>query len=108
MRRRLFVTLIAMLAVAATFYLNLQRVHAGQEPDASGYQVLEPIRQGSLTVFPVVTSKSYPTGQFLTLDEGLRSGEVNRRYCAFLSAPSTACCFRAASCAKVSGRTLVG
>ena len=76
MRRRLLVTLIAMLAVAATFYLNLQRVHAGQEPDASGYQVLEPIRQGSLTVFPVVTSKSYPTGQFLTLDEGLRSGEV--------------------------------
>ena len=76
MRRRLFVTLIAMLVVAATFYLNLQRVHAGQEPDASGYQVLEPIRQGSLTVFPVVTSKSYPTGQFLTLDEGLRSGEV--------------------------------
>jgi len=76
MRPRLFVTLIAMLAVAATFFLSLERVHAGQEPDASGYQVLEPIRQGSLTVFPVVTSKSYPTGQFLTLDEGLRSGEV--------------------------------
>src|SRR6202023_1099900 len=56
--------------------LNLQRVHAGQEPNASGYQVLEPIRQGSLTVFPVVASKSYPTGEFLTLDEGLRSGEV--------------------------------
>jgi hypothetical protein len=76
MRPRLFVTLIAMLAVAATFCLSLQRVHAGQEPDASGYQVLEPIRQGSLTVFPVVASKSYPTGEFLTLDEGLRSGEV--------------------------------
>ena len=76
MRPRLFVTLIAVLAVAATFCLNLQRVHAGQEPDASGYQVLEPIRQGSLTVFPVVAAKSYPTGEFLTLDEGLRSGEV--------------------------------
>jgi hypothetical protein len=76
MRPRLFVTLIAALAVAATFCLNLQRVHAGQEPGASGYQVLEPIRQGSLTVFPVVASKSYPTGEFLTLDEGLRSGEV--------------------------------
>jgi len=76
MRPRLFVTLIAMLALAATFCLNLQRVRAGQEPDASGYQVLEPIRQGSLTVFPVVASKSYPTGEFLTLDEGLRSGEV--------------------------------
>jgi hypothetical protein len=76
MRPRLFVTPIAMLAVAATLCLNLQRVHAGQELDASGYQVLEPIRQGSLTVFPVVASKSYPTGEFLTLDEGLRSGEV--------------------------------
>jgi len=76
MRPRLFVTLIAMLALAAAFCLNLQRVHAGQEPNASGYQVLEPIRQGSLTVFPVVASKSYPTGEFLTLDEGLRSGEV--------------------------------
>jgi hypothetical protein len=76
MRPKLFVTLIAMLAVAATLCLNLQRVHAGQELDASGYQVLEPIRQGSLTVFPVVASKSYPTGEFLTLDEGLRSGEV--------------------------------
>ena len=35
MRPRLFVTLIAVLAVAATFCLNLQRVHAGQEQDAS-------------------------------------------------------------------------
>jgi hypothetical protein len=38
--------------------------------------VLEPIRHGSLTVFPVVAPKSYATGEFLTLDEGLRSGEV--------------------------------
>jgi hypothetical protein len=38
--------------------------------------VLEPIRHGNLTVFPVVTARSYPTGEFLTLDEGLRSGEV--------------------------------
>jgi len=38
--------------------------------------VLDPIRHGSLTVFPVVAAKTYPTGEFLTLDEGLRSGEV--------------------------------
>ena len=38
--------------------------------------MLEPIRHGNLTVFPVVAAKSYPTGEFLTLDEGLRSGEV--------------------------------
>jgi hypothetical protein len=29
-----------------------------------------------LTVFPVVTANPHDTGQFLTLDEGLRSGEV--------------------------------
>jgi hypothetical protein len=55
---------------------NLRPVHAGEQPSASGYKVLEPIRHGSLTVFPVVAAKSYPTGEFLTLDEGLRSGEV--------------------------------
>ncbi len=42
----------------------------------SGYKVLAPIRQGNLTVFPIVAGKSHDTGQFLTLDEGLRSGEV--------------------------------
>jgi hypothetical protein len=44
--------------------------------DASGYKVLEPIRHGNLTVFPVVAAKSYPTAEFMTLDEGLRSGDV--------------------------------
>ena len=48
----------------------------GEQPSASGYKVLEPIRHGSLTVFPVVAPKSYATGEFLTLDEGLRTGEV--------------------------------
>ena len=34
------------------------------------------IRHGNLTVFPVVAAHSYDTQEFLTLDEGLRSGEV--------------------------------
>src|SRR5947209_19748576 len=51
-------------------------VHAGEQPSISGYKVLEPIRHGSLTVFPIVVPKSYSTGEFMTLDEGLRSGEV--------------------------------
>ena len=45
-------------------------------PPASGYTVLAPIRQGNLTVFPVVAARSFDTQDFLTLDEGLRSGEV--------------------------------
>lgn len=43
---------------------------------ASGYKVLEPIESGSLTVFPVVAGTTHDTSGFLTLDEGLRSGDV--------------------------------
>jgi hypothetical protein len=75
MRARLFATVIAMFVLTAILSLQLRRVQAGQE-SASDYTVLAPIRNGSLTVFPVVASKSYATGQFLTLDEGFRSGEV--------------------------------
>lgn len=46
------------------------------QPASSGYKVLAPIQHGNLTVFPVVASKSHDTDEFLTLDEGLRSGEV--------------------------------
>jgi len=50
-------------------------VQAG-ENSYSGYKVLSPIRHGNLTVFPVVANTSHYTQLFLTLDEGLRSGEV--------------------------------
>src|ERR1041385_836118 len=42
----------------------------------TGFQVLAPIRHGNLTIFPVVASYVHDTRGFLTLDEGLRSGEV--------------------------------
>ena len=76
MRPRLFVAVSALVVVAGMVCLDLRPVHAGEEPSASGYKVLEPIRHGSLTVFPVVAPRSYATSEFLTLDEGLRSGEV--------------------------------
>ena len=54
-----------------------QPVAAGG-PAGSGYRVLKPIKSGDLTLFPVVRDdgKSAPADQFLTLDEGLKSGEV--------------------------------
>jgi hypothetical protein len=67
---------MGLVIVAAMVCMDLRPVYAGEQPYASGYKVLEPIRHGSLTVFPVVAPKSYITGEFLTLDEGLRSGEV--------------------------------
>jgi len=47
----------------------------GGEP-TSGYKVLASISHGNLTIFPVVADFSHDTSRFLTLDEGLRSGEV--------------------------------
>jgi hypothetical protein len=76
MRPRLFVAGMVLVVAAGMVCLDLRPVQAGEQPSASGYKVLEPIRHGSLTVFPVVAPKTYATGEFLTLDEGLRSGEV--------------------------------
>ncbi len=40
------------------------------------YKVLSPISHGNLTIFPVVAAAIHDTSEFLTLDEGIRSGEV--------------------------------
>jgi len=54
--------------------LRPYRAPAGEV--VSGYKVLEPIRHGNLTVFPVIAARAHDTAEFITLDEGLRSGEV--------------------------------
>jgi hypothetical protein len=66
-----------VLAIAAGLVVGAQRdARAGELPETSDYKVLAPIRHGNLTVFPVVSSASHDTGGFLTLDEGLKSGDV--------------------------------
>jgi len=67
---------MALLIVSGLVVADHREAQAGEVVGSSGYKVLDPIRHGNLTIFPVVSSKSYPTGEFLTLDEGLRSGEV--------------------------------
>ena len=68
---------IAFLRFVVGFIvLDQSPVRAGEISPAPGYKVLDPIRHGNLTVFPVIAAKTYPTSEFLTLDEGLRSGEV--------------------------------
>jgi hypothetical protein len=74
MNPKIFLGVMALTIVAGLVVVNQWQAQAGEV--AEGYKVLEPIRHGNLTVFPVVAAKSYPTGEFLTLDEGLRSGEV--------------------------------
>src|SRR5208283_249240 len=74
MRLGIAVTGIVLLVVAAVVVPCL--LQAGEVTPAAGYSLLGPIRSGNLTVFPVVAGRSYDTAEFLTLDEGLRSGEV--------------------------------
>ncbi len=74
------------LAVAGLFSIAaFNRADAGQpappnpspgQVSHSKYKVLAPISQDNLTIFPVVAANTYDTSRFLTLDEGLRSGEV--------------------------------
>ena len=68
--------LTVLLFVVGFIVLDQSPVRAGETSPAPGYKVLDPIRHGNLTVFPVVAAKTYATSEFLTLDEGLRSGEV--------------------------------
>lgn len=53
--------------------------YAGPQAATGEYRVLEPIQSGGLTLFPVVRNGNSDAGEkwnYLTLDEGLRSGEV--------------------------------
>jgi len=76
MSPKILLALALLLTMAGLMIVEQRDARAGEVTPASGYKVLEPIRHGNLTVFPVVAAKTYPTGEFLTLDEGLRSGEV--------------------------------
>jgi hypothetical protein len=68
-----FATVMAALLLVGHY----QPVAAGPL-ESSGYKVLKPIESGDLTLFPVVltSGKTPPADQFLTLDEGLKNGEV--------------------------------
>jgi hypothetical protein len=71
-----FLVLAVLVMVSALMFVDQRPVQAGEVSPTPSYKVLDPIRHGNLTVFPVVAARSYPTGEFMTLDEGLRSGDV--------------------------------
>jgi hypothetical protein len=57
--------------------VNHVRAAAGPtEQPHSSYRVLAPIESGNLLLFPVVQSVKTPASPFLTLDEGIKSGQV--------------------------------
>ncbi len=64
-------------ALVAAFAVS-PHAEAGQKLDQPEYRVLDPLQSGALTLFPIVRRdrSAIPKWDFLTLDEGLRSGEV--------------------------------
>lgn len=71
-----FVACLLLVASAMVLSQHAKPVAAGGTESA--YRVLKPIQSGDLTLFPVVRAdaKSLPTNEFLTLDEGFKTGEV--------------------------------
>jgi hypothetical protein len=71
---------LPMLAVLFTGFAVISAAFAGDAGSlpatSNDYKILAPITHGDLTIFPVVSSKSHDTSDFITLDEGIRSGEV--------------------------------
>jgi len=71
---RLLLGALALIVLATQFNPS---AGAGQTSPISGdYKLLDPISHGDLTVFPVVSNKAHDTSEFITLDEGIRSGDV--------------------------------
>lgn len=63
-----------LLAVCCLFMATT--AFAGMPKNSSEYKVLPAITHGSLAIFPVLGSQSHDTSRLITLDEGIRSGEV--------------------------------
>lgn len=77
MERSLFTLLSSFLGFTALGFVS---AGPGAPTPPSRYEgdwrLLEPITYENLTVFPVVSSGGYDASQFLTLEEGLSSGEI--------------------------------
>src|SRR5499427_1972135 len=64
------------IIVLATQFITSSAGAGGTSPISGDYKLLDPISHGDLTVFPVVSNRAHDTSEFITLDEGIRSGDV--------------------------------
>ena len=81
MHRPLVAVIIAALAAIATFgglafvWAAPQTAKASQRPEGD-WRILDPVTYENIAIFPVVSGSLQDTSSFLTLEEGLASGEV--------------------------------
>src|SRR6476646_9490813 len=72
-------SILAILMVLACGLIVMAAGNAGDTSlpaTANDYKILAPITHGDLTIFPVVSDKIHDTSNFITLDAGIRSGDV--------------------------------
>jgi hypothetical protein len=70
------IRILAMLLVALAIGTTRLAGPAEAAKTTAPYKILEPIHQDNLLIFPVIARNMQDTSQFVTLDEGMRSGEV--------------------------------
>src|SRR5712664_3188635 len=81
MQRSLLAVTVSALAVIATFgslafvWAAPHANKAAQRPEGD-WRILDPVTYENISIFPVVSGSSQDTSSFLTLEEGLASGEV--------------------------------
>ena len=63
------------VSIAGFLFFGAHSLAQGKE-FASRYKVLSPVIKGNLAVYPVIGSASFDTAGLLTLDEGIRSGQI--------------------------------
>ncbi|HEY6254058.1 MAG TPA: DUF6569 family protein [Candidatus Angelobacter sp.] len=76
MKTKLILGILMMVAPVLLLVTRPQPAHAGNETINPQFKVLAPIAHGNLTIFPIVAGKVHDTSDFITLDEGVRTGDV--------------------------------
>src|SRR3569832_1480856 len=76
MFRRSGLRIFQVAALAGAISFAALFASSGMPNTSTEYSVLPPITSGNLTIFPVVARQVHDTGEFLTLDEGVRTGAV--------------------------------
>jgi hypothetical protein len=68
--------LLGMSALGGLAFVSAGPGSTGSPKTERGWRLLDPVTYENIAVFPVVTSFAQDTSTFLTLDEGLSSGDV--------------------------------
>lgn len=68
--------LLCAFAVFLVLFFSRPACAGGPDSGNLPYKVLPPIVRGNLAIFPVLAAQSPDASQFITLDEGVRTGQV--------------------------------